>query len=195
MRYFFRRKPPSFERMLMVESGSRPIVEAAIPRFRALYGDRIAIDLVTCLPGLPQDLDPATTRVYRVTGCRTGADRRRLLAQLRAARYPILGILCSEEPVMTPWKIAAVALMPSKVVIVNENADFFWVDWWHRKTIRQFVLYRAGLADDAAVRKLAQIAIFPFILAFLVCHAAYIHLRRRLRLMLRPKPLPHSDLP
>ncbi len=194
MRYFFRRKPPAYDRMLLVESGSRPIVEAAIPQFRALYGYRIAIDLLTCLPGLPQVLNPATTRVYRVTDCRTGADRRRLLAQLRAARYPILGILCTEEPVMTPWKIAAMALLPSKVFIVNENADLFWVDWWHRKTIRQFIFYRAGLLDDAAVRKLAQIVTFPFILAFLTLNFAYVHLRRFHRLLTRHKPLRNSNL-
>lgn len=195
MRYFFRQKPPAFDRMLLVESGSRSIVETAIPRFRALYGERIAIDLVTCLPGAPQVLDPAATHVYRVTDCRTGADRRRLLRRLRAAHYPILGILCTEEPVMTPWKIAALALLPSKVFIVNENADLFWVDWWHRKTIRQFVLYRAGLLDDAAVRKLAQIVTFPFILALLTLHLAFVHIRRGVRLALRRKSLNTSSLP
>jgi hypothetical protein len=182
MRYFFRTRPPSLDRMLVVESGSRQILEAAIPPFRALYGQRIRIDLLTCLPGAPQVLENGATSVFRVTDCRTGADRRRLLAELRSRRYPVLGIICSDEPVMTPWKLAAAALLPAKVVIFNENGDFFWLDWWHRKTIRHFVFYRAGLLDDHAVRKLAHIATFPFIFAYLLLYAGWVHLGRAFRL-------------
>lgn len=181
MRYFFRPRPPSLDRMLVVESGSRQILETGIPQFRALYGERIGIDLLTCLPGLPQVLEASSTTVFRVTDCRTGADRRRLLAELRSRRYPVVGIICSDEPVMTPWKLAAAALLPAKVVIFNENADFFWFDWWHRKVIRHFVFYRAGLLDDNAVRKLVHIATFPFICGYLLLYAGWVHLGRAVR--------------
>jgi len=183
MRYFFARRLPPLTRMLVVESGSRQILESGIPRFRALFGNQFAIDLLTPLPGLPQVLDPATTEVFRVTQCRSGADRRRLLGELRTRRYPILGIICSNEPVMTPWKLAATLLLPAKVVIFNENADFFWLDWDHRKNIRGFLLFRAGLLEEGGVRKLAHIAAFPFILFFLLLYAAYAHLRRAWRLL------------
>ena len=185
MRYFFARRLPPLTRMLIVESGSRQILEAGISRFRAIFGDQIPIDLLTCLPGLPQVLDPASTRVFRVTQCRTGADRRRLLSQLRSERYPLLGIICSEEPVMTPWKVAAAALFPSKLVVFNENSDFFWVDWRHRKAIRHFLLFRAGLLDDGAVRKLAHVVAFPFVLVFLLLYAGWVHLARAFRLAFR----------
>ena len=185
MRYFFRHRPLSFSRMLLIESGSRQILEASIPRFRALFGQQIPMDLLTCLPGLPQVLDPGATQAFRVTDCRSGSDRRRLLFQLRAKRYPVLGIMCSDEPVMTPWKLAALILLPSKVVVFNENADFFWLDWWHRREIREFVFFRAGLLDDGAVRKLSHIAAFPFILAYLLLYAGWVHLLRAFRLVLR----------
>jgi len=120
MRYFFRRRVP-ITRMLVVESGSRPILEAALPRFRSVFGDPFPVDILTCLAGLPQGLDPATTEAFRVTDCRTGRDRWRLLRDLRSRRYPALGIICSDEPVMTLWKLAAAALVPAKVVIFNEN--------------------------------------------------------------------------
>jgi hypothetical protein len=184
MRYFFGRGAPPFNRMLLVESGSRAILEAAIPRFRSVHGDQTGFDLLTCLPGLPRVLDAATTRVFRVTDCRSGADRRRLLAELCAQHYPLLGIICSDEPVMTPWKMAAAMLLAAKVAVFNENADFFWVDWSHRQAIRQFVLYRAGLLEEGAARKLAQLAAFPFILAYLLLYAAYVHLRRGVRVAL-----------
>ena len=184
MRYFFGR-PPALTRMLLVESGSRQILESGIPRFRAVFGDQIPMDLLTCLPGLPQALDAATTWVSRVTDCRSTGGRWRLLRELRARRYPVLGIICSDEPVMTPWKLAAALLLPAKVVVFNENADFFWVDWRHRKALRQFVLFRAGLLEDDAVRKLAHIAAFPFILVYLLLYAGYVHLIRAFRLVRR----------
>jgi hypothetical protein len=67
-------------------------------------------------------------------------------------------------------------------LILNENADFFWFDWAHRKTIRQFVAYRAGLLEESAPRRVAQLLAFPFILAFLALFAAYIHSARLIRL-------------
>ncbi len=178
MRYFFRRRAPSLDRMLLVESGSRQILEAGIPRFHEVFGGGTRMDLLTCLPGLPQALDPAATEVFRVTGCRSGADRRRLLAELRSRRYPLVGIVCSDEPVMTPWKLAVAALLPAKVLIFNENADFFWLDWFNRQAIRQFVFYRAGMLDDGAVRKLSHLVAFPFLLAFLLLYAGWVHLIR-----------------
>lgn len=184
MRYFFGYRMPPFTRMLLVESGSRAILEAAVPRFRRVYGDQVVFDLLTPLPGLPRTLDPATTRVFRVTDCRSRAERRKLLADLRRERYPLLGIICSDEPVMTRWKVAAALLLPAKVVVFNENADLFWLDWGHRRAIRHFVLYRGGLLEEGAARKLAQLAAFPFILAYLLLYAAYVHLRRGVRLAL-----------
>lgn len=181
MRYFFAGRLPPLTRMLLVESGNRQILEAAIPRFRAIFGDQVRMDLLTCLPGLPRVLDPATTRVFRVTQCHTPADRRRLLGELRSQRYPLLGIICSDEPVMTPWKLAATLLLPAKVVVFNENSDFFWLDWRHHKTIRQFLLFRAGLLEDDAVRRVAELVALPFTLTFLLLYAACVHLVRAYR--------------
>ncbi len=184
MRYFFRSRVPPITRMLVVESGGRFILEAAIPRFRAVFGDEFPIDILTCLAGLPQVLDPATTDAFRVTDCGSGRERWRLLRKLRSRRYPVLAMVCSDEPVMTLWKVAAAALVPAKVVIFNENSDFFVLDWRHRKQIRRFVLFRAGLLEDDAVPKLAHIAVFPILFAYLLLYAGYVHLRRAFRLML-----------
>jgi len=181
MRYFFRRLPLPIDRMLVVESGSRTVLEAGIPRFRAVFGDWIRIDLLTCLPGLPSGLDPGQTRVFQVAQYRTGPDRRRLLGELRRG-YSVVAILCTDEPVMTPWKIAAALALPAKVLVFNENSDFFWVDWRHRGALRQFVLFRAGMLDDGAARELFQILTFPFLLAFLLLYAAGVHLIRLGRL-------------
>ena len=182
MRYFFRRLPLPIPRLLLVESGSRPILEAGLPRFRAIFGDQIPMDLLTCLPGLPQALDPASTEVFSVVQCSTPGDRWRLLRTLGRRGYSVVGILCSDEPVMTPWKLLAAAFLPAKVLVFNENSDFFWIDWRHRKTLREFLLFRAGMLEDGAVRKLVQLATFPFLLVFLLLYAAWVHLTRVIRL-------------
>ena len=184
MRYFFSRRLPPFTRMLAVDSGSRAILEAAIPRFRAVFGDQFEIDLLTCLPGLPRALHPESAQVFRVTECRSGADRWRLLRGLRSRGYPLLGIICSNEPIMTPWKLAAALLLPAKVAVFNENADFFWLDWDDRGATRQFLFVRAGLRDEDLAHKLARLAAFPFVLAYLLLYAGCVHLLRAFRLIL-----------
>jgi hypothetical protein len=83
---------------------------------------------------------------------------------------------------MTPWKALVSIALPAKVLVFNENADFFWLDWQHRHAIRQFLFYRAGLMDDSAVRKLGRLAAFPFVLGYLLIFAGVVHLRRGLRL-------------
>ena len=171
------------DKMLVVESGSRLVLEGGLPRFRALFGDPQRVDLVTCLPGLPQTLDPSTTRVISVTAVRAARDRWRLLLELRRQEYSVIGIICSDEPVMTLWKVAVALAVRGKVLVFNENSDFFWVDWRHRKTLRQFVLFRAGMLEDGAVRKLVQLATFPFLLVFLLLYAGWVHLIRWGRLL------------
>ena len=80
---------------------------------------------------------------------------------------------------MTKWKWSLSARLPAKFFILNENGDYFWLDYGHWSVIRHFALYRAGLAGVGAVRTLARLALFPFILLFLLCYAAAVHLTRR----------------
>jgi hypothetical protein len=179
VRYFLTRRLPQASRILLVESGSRYLLEGLISGIRETYGAKIFVDLVTCYPGLPAGFDPATTDVYRVTDYHGRAGRARLYRELARNRYSIAGIICSTEPIMAKWKWAIAARLPAKVFILNENGDYFWIDYSHWADIRHFVLYRAGLAGAGAVRTLARLALFPFTLLFLLCYAAIAHLARR----------------
>jgi hypothetical protein len=178
VRYFFTRLQPPASRILLVESGSRYLLEGLISGIRATYGSDIFVDLVTCYPGLPDGFNPATTAVYRVTDYRGRAGRAKLYRELASNRYSIAGIICSAEPIMTKWKWSLAARLPAKLFILNENGDYFWVDYGHWSVIRHFALYRAGLAGAGAVRTLARLALFPFSLLFLLCYAAAAHLSR-----------------
>src|SRR3990172_9311483 len=101
MRYFFRRRLPEVKRVLLVESGSRYLLEELISGIRTSFGDDIFVDLVTCYPGLPKGFYPHNTNVYRVTDYRGRPGRKRLYRELAANRYSIAGIICSAEPIMT----------------------------------------------------------------------------------------------
>lgn len=171
---FFRRTIPEPSRILLVESGSRHITEIIIPRIEAQF--HAPIDLLTCFPTAPA----GTASVYNVNSFPGRKGRTSLARELRAKRYAIAGIICSNERILNKWKWALAALLPAKIVILNENGDWFWLDCGHWSHIRRFIKHRAGFADAGIVRALARIAIFPFTLSYLLLYAAAAHCRRAL---------------
>ena len=177
VRYFFRRGEPPVSRILLVESGSRHLIERALPSLRRTYGASVPIDLVTCYSGAPDGF----AEVYRVTDHRGPEGRRRLYRALAANHYSIMGMLCSAEPIMTKWKWVLAARLPVKVFAINENADYFWVDRGHWRELRYFVLYRAGLTGSGALRTLGRLIAFPFTLLYLLLYASNVHMRRAWR--------------
>lgn len=185
MRYFFTRRDPLVTAILLVESGSRHLLERLLPTLRNTWGEDIFIDLVTCYTTLPQGFRPETTRLYCVTEYRGRELRRRLYRQLLANQYAYTGIVCSAEPLMTKWKWAVAWQVPAKLFIINENADFFWFHRSHWRVLWHFILYRSGLADAGAVRMLAGLILFPFTLLYLACFATVVHARRSLRMRRR----------
>src|SRR5262249_501165 len=174
------RLPPA-DAILLVESGSRGLVERLMPSLRDTWGDEAFIDIVTCYSKLPQGCKPETTRVYRVTDYRGRDGRGKLYREPKPNRYAILGISCSGEPVMLKWKWMLAARIPAKVFIVNENGDYFWLDRGHLAPLCELVLERTGLAGAGAVRTLGRIFSFPFTLFYLLLYAATVHTRRALR--------------
>lgn len=181
MRYFLTGRLPNVSSILLVESGSRGLLEKVLPGLRRTWGGDIPIDLVSCYASLPQGFDSSTTHVFRVGDYRGRDGRRKLYRELAARRYSLMGIVCSEEPLMLKWKWALTARVPAKVFVINENGDYFWLDRLHLKPLRQFVFLRAGLAGAGAVRTLARVISFPFTLLFLILYATTVHTRRALR--------------
>lgn len=177
MRYFLRRRQPPVSRILLVESGSRHLVERVLPGLRRTYGEPIPIDLVTCYTGAPAGIHA----VHRVTDHSGPDGRRKLYRTLAANRYSIMGIVCSAEPIMTKWKWALAARLPAKIFVINENADYFWLDRGHWRAILHFALFRAGLTGAGAARTLGRLLVFPFTLAYLLLYASAVHIRRAWR--------------
>lgn len=191
MRYFFRQRIPPCDRVLLVESGPRHISEHLLPILRRACGSHLMVDLVTCYVGAPAGYPPEaptthdpqptipSTRLFYIHHYRGRAGRQRLYRELRALGCTVMGIICAGEPIMTKWKWALAANLPVKIFIVNENVDFFWLDYSQWRTICHFILVRAGLAGAGAVRTLARLLLFPFTLLYLLLYAATVHLRRK----------------
>ena len=176
MRYFLRRRIPFPSRILLIESGSRHITDTVLPRLQAQFDGEVPIDLVTCFA------EPVmgAARTYNVNDYRGRERRFALVRELRAGEYAVAAIICSGEPILSKWKWGLVAFLPSKVLVINENGDSFWLDRGHWPAIRQFVKHRAGFADAGIVRAAARIVVFPFTFSYLLLYAAAVHLRRAL---------------
>ena len=181
VRYFWSRQIPSTDAILLVESGSRSILERVIPHLREIWGEETWLDIVTCYSHQPAGLPENRSRIYRTHEYRGSAGRAKLYGELARNQYRLMGIVCSGEPIMTKWKWALTAQVPAKVFVINENGDYFWLDRGHAKPIREFAFERAGLAGAGAVRTLARVFSFPFTLIYLLIYAAAVHTRRALR--------------
>jgi hypothetical protein len=180
MRYFLSRRIPHADAILLIESGSRSLLETVAPGLRQTWGEDVAIDLVTCYARLPEGF-PENTRVYRTSDFRGREGRGKLYRELANNRYGLVGMICSGEPILMKWKWAIALRIPAKVFLINENGDYFWLDRGHFDLIRQIVLLRSGLAGAGAVRTLARIVSFPFTLTYLLLYATTVHARRALR--------------
>ena len=180
MRYLISRHIPSFRRTLVVESGSRHLLEDLLPGIYKNHPEA-EVDLVTCYAGLPKTFRTERGRVWRVTDHPAGEARAKLYAELSAREHTVCGIVCSGEPIMTKWKWMLALRSSGKLFVLNENGDYFWADRSEWRTMRHFALFRAGLSGAGAVRTLARLALFPFTLGYLLLYAATVHLRRKMR--------------
>lgn len=175
MRRFLSRALPDLRRLLVVESGSRHLVNGFLANWLEREGRVLSCDLVTCFTGAA----PHYNAVFRVQDYVIPEARRALLTELRGNRYDAIAILCSGEPIMTRWKWFLAARVPAKLLILNENGDYFWADRGNFGIIAHFALYRAGLTGASAVLTPLRILVFPLVLAYLAGYAAWAHLRRR----------------
>lgn len=140
-------------------------------------------DLCTCFPGLPRLPAGEFENVYRVSEAAGAFNKLRMILAVRRSRPSIVGAIFSAEPIMAPWRLALLAALPAKVVVINENGDFFWLDWANRRTLRQFLRTRAGLDASGLLQGAYKAVVFPFVVAFLALTAVGLYARRWLRLL------------
>ena len=181
MRYILTQAVPKGTRILLIESGSRSILEAIIAHLQTGWGEGMPMDVITCYGGEPAGLTP-DSRVFRVADYSSPDLRRQLLSELRSRDYAYAGMICAAEPVMNKWKWWLAFQVPAKFFIINENGDYFWLNRKNAKNIRWFVLARMGLAGAGALHTFVRLLLFPFGVLYLLLYAAAVHLRRYLRI-------------
>jgi len=167
--------------VLLVESGPRHVLERLLPALERNYGRLEQIDLLTCHAGAPQGFDLERGRIYHVQDHRGWRARRRLFKELRSRQPDICGLLCTGLPIMTPWKWLAAWHAPSKIFLINENGDYFWLDRGHGRIIWRFMLIRAGLSGGDTLPHLGDLLVLPFTFTYLLLYAAQVLFRRWLR--------------
>jgi hypothetical protein len=181
MKYFLTGRGPAVDRILLVESGSRHVLERAIAGMnRGFPGARL--DLCTCFAGVPASVS-GIERVWRVTDARSLRAKWRMVREIAATRPPVAAMLFSGEPIMFNWKAVLLLLLPSKILLINENGDFFWLDRPNFPTLRQFLGARVGMDGDGMLRGLCRAVSFPFVLVFLILAAGVTYLSRWSRLL------------
>jgi|HubBroStandDraft_1064217.scaffolds.fasta_scaffold253805_2 hypothetical protein len=181
MRWVVSQRTPTGARILLIESGSRSIIEGVIAHLHSGWGEGMPIDLVTCYAGLPAGLE-AAARVFRVADFSTPERRRDLVRELRGRDYAYAGMICAAEPIMSKWKWWLAAKMPAKFFVINENGDYFWLNRKNAKAMLTFILFRLGLSGAGASRTLGRLLVFPFSVLYLLLYAGVAHLRRFIRL-------------
>jgi hypothetical protein len=180
VRYVLSRREPPGTRILLIESGSRALLENLLPLLYSSWAAEYTFDLVTCYGGLPDGM-PSNTHVFRVGDYATPERRGELVRDLRARDYAYTGVVCSAEPIMTKWKWMIALRVPAKVFIINENGDYFWLHRENAAILREFALVRAGLSGSDAVRTIGRLLVFPFAVIFLLLYALQAHARRMVR--------------
>ncbi len=179
MKCFFSRKIPLARDVLLLESGSPEVARRAVGEIQKIFpGARY--HLCTCHPVSAEN---AFASVFRVNDYASHWERMRVLLSWRQKGWEVLAILCTGEAIMARWKWLALALLPAKVLVVNENADFFWLDWGNRKTLRRFVRMRLGVGQIELLSTVARALVFPITLLILLGTAGFLYSRRGWRLL------------
>ena len=178
MRSVLSRRTPSLERLLVVESGSRTVTQKFLG---VIYPVTAAVDILTCHPGPPPGFDPSKGRLFLTQHAPDRDSRKKLFRQFASSGYSAVCLMCTGESVMTKWKWATAIQVPASVLIVNENADYFWLTRSNWRMARAIVKHRVGLHGLGPLRLVEQAIVFPFTVLLLAGFAARVHARRILR--------------
>jgi hypothetical protein len=180
MRGLFSKACPSFERLLVIESGPRDVAEIFLQHLYEVQKSS-HVDLLSCYGGRPQAFDPERGTVYSVHDAAARQNRGRFIRQLLGNRYTIVAILCTGDPVLAKWKWIIALRAKAKILIVNEHAGFFLLDFQHHRFARMMLSLRLGVHQPFQLRLVGELLLMPFTIGYLALYAAYVHARRVLR--------------
>jgi hypothetical protein len=174
---FLSKWTPKFDRVLVVESGARSAAERLLAKLYA-SGETVQVDVLTCQAQAPLTFDHSRGRVFFTRDAPDGPSRSRLFRHFIRERYSVMCVLFTGDDLMTPWKWAAIARVPAKVLIVNELADTFWLDRANLQNIRRMMYHRFGTPHAALTRLTVHNVVLLVSLFILVEFYVRMHLMR-----------------
>ena len=183
MRRFLARSQPSFERILLVESGPREAGEKAL-RFLYEIKNSANVDVLTCFRKAPDSFDPARGIVYSVHDREVVENRTKFIGKLTQKPYSVVAILCTGSPILQRWKWVIAMRTPARLIAVNEEANYFTIDVWNLDTARMMLRKRLSghAAALATLSGLMSWIFAPFTISYLAAYTGFIHFRRWTRL-------------
>jgi len=171
---------PSFERILVIESGPRKVADTFLQHLYEVQKSE-QVDLLTCYPGTPKSFDSQRGNVYSVHHPNAKSDRGQFIRKLLGKHYTVVAILCTGDPVLTKWKWAIALRTKAKVLIVNEFDGFFLLDRKHLRPAKMMLWIRLGLHQPLKLHVLGEVFLVPFTITYLALYAGWVHARRALR--------------
>lgn len=171
---------PSFERILVIESGPRKIADTFLQHLYEIQKSD-QVDLLTCYPGAPKSFDPQRGAIYSVHHPDAKSDRSLFIRKLLAKPYTVVAILCTGDSVLTKWKWVIALRTKAKVLIVNEFDGFFLVDRKHLRPAKMMLWIRLGLHQQLKLHLLVELLLVPFTIGYLALYAVWVHARRAVR--------------
>src|SRR5689334_3960384 len=177
MRGMLQRAHPSFERVLVIESGPREITEKFVRHAYDVHGCR-QLDVLTCYGTAPDAFEAGRGNLICVTNPEIARKRTRTAVAIARSRYNVVAILCTGSPVLRNWKLLIASLTPAKLVLVNEHGDYFLFDYWHRNAALSMLFRRLDFAGALRLELVGEVLWFPITVAYLASYAAVLHVKR-----------------
>jgi hypothetical protein len=171
---------PSFERILVIESGPRKVADTFLQHLYQIQKSE-QVDLLTCYPGAPKSFNPQRGGVYSVHHPDAKTDRSLFIRRLLAKHYTVVAILCTGDSVLTKWKWVIALRTRAKVLVVNEFDGFFLIDRKHLRPAKMMLWIRLGLNQPLKLHLLGELLLVPFTIGYLALYAGWVHARRVVR--------------
>lgn len=188
MHRFLARAQPSFDRILLIESGPRTVTERILPFLYTVKNAR-HVDVLTCFDSPPDSFDFDRGVVYSVHDEEARRNRGAFIKKLASAPYTVLGLLCTGSPILEKWKWMLAFRSSARLIIVNEEARYFGLEIWNIKTARLMLFKRLNPFADYSPEGLMQsigsnvggLLLAPFTVTYLLLYTAAVHARRWFR--------------
>ncbi len=176
---FSRRRPP-FQRVLLIESGSRLAANQFL-QYVYEFNPTSQVDVLTCFDTPPEAFQRRRGQTFNVTDPAIAGNRQQFLRSVAFTPYDVVAMLHTGSGTLRKWKWAIALLTRAKIALIPEDRGFAFVDYGRL----QFHVNVPRLRREQVnhLRLTGEVLLMPFVVLYLLLYAGSVHFRR---LLLRP---------